>query len=194
MAIDFANTVYHPSEPAGALRSWGDVVRFLKVTVVIPARGAAKFRAGATASAGTAAAALTQALGLRQTIREVLRALEAREPLNGQWVDTLNEVLRADRGVPALVAKAHGWELAFIPEGEGLLTALVPVARSMAELIAEGPNVPVRKCGNPKCVLYFYDDSRTGRRRWCSMALCGNRMKVAALARRRRSGGAASQP
>jgi predicted RNA-binding Zn ribbon-like protein len=30
----------------------------------------------------------------------------------------------------------------------------------------------------------FYDDSKTQRRRWCSMALCGNRSKVAAFTRR----------
>lgn len=34
----------------------------------------------------------------------------------------------------------------------------------------------VRQCGHPACVLYFYDP--TGRRRWCSMARCGNRAKA----------------
>lgn len=34
----------------------------------------------------------------------------------------------------------------------------------------------IRPCGHPSCVLYFYDP--TGRRRWCSMARCGNRAKA----------------
>ncbi|HEU0256241.1 MAG TPA: CGNR zinc finger domain-containing protein [Microbacteriaceae bacterium] len=34
----------------------------------------------------------------------------------------------------------------------------------------------IRKCGNPSCVLYFFDPG--GRRRWCSMARCGNRLKA----------------
>jgi predicted RNA-binding Zn ribbon-like protein len=34
----------------------------------------------------------------------------------------------------------------------------------------------VRRCAQPPCVLYFYDP--TGRRRWCSMAGCGNRAKA----------------
>jgi len=58
------------------------------------------------------------------------------------------------------------------------------VARALALLIAGGPGAGVRRCANPACVLYFRDRSRARRRRWCSMAVCGNRMKVAAHARR----------
>ncbi|MCE6996074.1 CGNR zinc finger domain-containing protein [Saccharothrix sp. S26] len=36
----------------------------------------------------------------------------------------------------------------------------------------------VRKCANPECVLHFQDVSRTGRRLWCSMTACGNRLKA----------------
>lgn len=34
----------------------------------------------------------------------------------------------------------------------------------------------IRQCQHPSCVLYFHDP--TGRRRWCSMAVCGNRAKA----------------
>ncbi|MFC5184509.1 CGNR zinc finger domain-containing protein [Actinomadura harenae] len=37
----------------------------------------------------------------------------------------------------------------------------------------------VRKCANPDCVLWFYDLTKNGSRRWCSMAVCGNRTKTA---------------
>ncbi|MEU4445291.1 CGNR zinc finger domain-containing protein [Actinosynnema sp. NPDC050801] len=36
----------------------------------------------------------------------------------------------------------------------------------------------IRKCANPECVLHFQDTSRTGRRLWCSMTACGNRLKA----------------
>jgi predicted RNA-binding Zn ribbon-like protein len=38
----------------------------------------------------------------------------------------------------------------------------------------------VRRCANPACVLLFLDVSKSGRRRWCDMAGCGNRAKAAA--------------
>ncbi|MCW5254559.1 MULTISPECIES: CGNR zinc finger domain-containing protein [unclassified Streptomyces] len=37
----------------------------------------------------------------------------------------------------------------------------------------------IRLCDQPDCIRYFLDTSRNGTRRWCSMALCGNRAKAA---------------
>ncbi|HUG50500.1 MAG TPA: CGNR zinc finger domain-containing protein [Terrimesophilobacter sp.] len=43
----------------------------------------------------------------------------------------------------------------------------------------------IRQCEHPACMLYFYDT--TGRRRWCSMAGCGNRAKAQRHYARQRS-------
>ncbi|MER8183347.1 CGNR zinc finger domain-containing protein [Kitasatospora sp. NPDC094015] len=37
----------------------------------------------------------------------------------------------------------------------------------------------IKACAHPNCILHFFDTSQNGRRRWCSMALCGNRAKAA---------------
>lgn len=37
----------------------------------------------------------------------------------------------------------------------------------------------IRECEHPECILYFVDTSKSGKRRWCSMELCGNRQKAA---------------
>ncbi len=66
---------------------------------------------------------------------------------------------------------------------------LVPVAEAVAELLETGDYRLVRKCENPACTLWFYDRTRSHRRRWCSMAICGNRMKVAAFRARQREAG-----
>lgn len=71
-------------------------------------------------------------------------------------------------------------ELWFEPrKPEGLFA---PLAHSVATLFAEVDPNRVRKCG--QCVLHFRDTSKKGTRRWCSMRLCGNRLKVAAYAAR----------
>ncbi|GGQ52201.1 CGNR zinc finger domain-containing protein [Couchioplanes azureus] len=44
----------------------------------------------------------------------------------------------------------------------------------------------IRRCAHPACVLYFYDTSRNGTRRWCSMEGCGSRSKAARHYRRSR--------
>jgi predicted RNA-binding Zn ribbon-like protein len=45
----------------------------------------------------------------------------------------------------------------------------------------------VRRCASPACVLLYHDVSKAGRRRWCDMAVCGNRAKAAAHLARSRS-------
>jgi predicted RNA-binding Zn ribbon-like protein len=59
-----------------------------------------------------------------------------------------------------------------------------PLAHSAATLFAAVDRNRVRKCA--QCVLQFHDTSKKGTRRWCSMQLCGNRLKVAAYAARQR--------
>ncbi|WNC15147.1 CGNR zinc finger domain-containing protein [Brevibacillus brevis] len=43
----------------------------------------------------------------------------------------------------------------------------------------------IRKCEHEDCVLYFADTSKAGKRRWCSMELCGNRQKAATFYKRK---------
>ena len=45
--------------------------------------------------------------------------------------------------------------------------------------VLAGPRLPlVRQCNNERCLWLFVDDSKSGTRRWCSMASCGNRAKA----------------
>lgn len=51
-------------------------------------------------------------------------------------------------------------------------------ADNLLHLIARAPQ-RIRRCAHPDCVLFFYDTSKNGTRRWHSMATCGNRVKAA---------------
>jgi predicted RNA-binding Zn ribbon-like protein len=63
----------------------------------------------------------------------------------------------------------------------------IDIAAATMDIFRHDPG-RVRRCAGPTCVLLFLDVSKSGRRRWCDMAVCGNRAKVAAHhARARRS-------
>jgi len=83
----------------------------------------------------------------------------------------------------AASTKEISTELYFDPQQPEHLFA--PLAYSAALLFAHVDRSRVRKCG--RCVLLFHDTSKKGTRRWCSMNLCGNRVKVAAYQRRQRA-------
>lgn len=52
------------------------------------------------------------------------------------------------------------------------------IVQSLMTLLTEEGGL-IKKCANPHCVLHFIDKSRTQKRKWCSMEICGNRSKVA---------------
>ena len=66
---------------------------------------------------------------------------------------------------------------------------MAELAAACADLLTHQSHDKVRKCENPNCTMLFADNKRGPRRRWCSMAVCGNRMKVAAHRARRRGSG-----
>jgi predicted RNA-binding Zn ribbon-like protein len=99
-------------------------------------------------------------------------------------VEPVNEILRITEGHDELVREGEIWRLQFTARESGLEWLLAAIARSAADLLVEGADAPIRRCANPSCRLFFYDHSRTHRRRWCSMARCGNRHKVASFMKR----------
>ena len=98
-------------------------------------------------------------------------------------LDELNQLMATHPMLTRLKASGSALttELWFDPRRPEDLFA--PLAHSAAILFSEGADWNrARKCGH--CVLHFYDTSKKGTRRWCSMQLCGNRIKVAAYAAR----------
>jgi predicted RNA-binding Zn ribbon-like protein len=65
---------------------------------------------------------------------------------------------------------------------------LAPVAEWAADLLADGDFELIRRCESEECVLWFYDRTKSHHRRWCSMATCGNRHKVAQYRMRQQNG------
>ena len=182
--MDFANTARPESDPAGTLGSWRELIDFLELRGAVSRSEGAALRAMGEQDARACAAALERALSLRETIRAMLAAMADRRTLKVEWIAALNQVMVWGAGSARLDRRANGWQLAFTPSSAEPFWALAPIGRSMADLVAQGRGREIKRCANPRCVLYFRDRSRAHRRRWCSMAVCGNRMKVAAHARR----------
>ncbi len=57
---------------------------------------------------------------------------------------------------------------------------LLPIAEAMADLICQADLERVKNCEGPTCTMWFHDVSKNHTRRWCTMAVCGNRAKAAA--------------
>jgi predicted RNA-binding Zn ribbon-like protein len=97
----------------------------------------------------------------------------------------INRVLDAYRRSTLLVAEGGRPALAERMHGGSSLMPLGPIAEAVARLVCTvGPD-RIRSCASDRCKAWFVDTSRGGRRRWCSMATCGNRQKASTHRSRR---------
>lgn len=131
--------------------------------------------------------ALEETLRLREAVAALVEAFARGTVLPDAGVFALDRVLRARSGRRRVEARGTRLSLLDATERELPLGLLSGIAEAAAELLSTGERERLRQCAAEGCGLWFYDVSRNGRRRWCSMSRCGNRAKVAAHHRRRRA-------
>ena len=184
LALDFLNTrPVQNGEPTELLPDFSALLRWFQATELLSARDVANLQQqwGKSARAQRAVEAVRE---LREKMRNEVLAWARCGVVRHSTVDELNRLM-ADHPMRTRLKTSGSecvTELWFDPrQPEDLLA---PLAQSAATLFANVDLNRVRKCG--QCVLLFHDTSKKGKRRWCSMQLCGNRLKVAAYAARLR--------
>ncbi|MFC5186868.1 CGNR zinc finger domain-containing protein [Actinomadura harenae] len=126
------------------------------------------------------AALLTQALELREAIDAGLRAVVDHQPFPPEAADVINGWLaRAAGQPPVLDVREGGPSLRHGSRLAGADGALSRIALDAAEILGGETRRRLKICGGVRCSARFYDKSPACRRRWCSMAGCGNRAKAA---------------
>jgi predicted RNA-binding Zn ribbon-like protein len=123
---------------------------------------------------------LAGALALREAINTAVIATVAAVSVPDRAVRCINEWIAAEPQRPALRLAAGVPVLSVPRAGRTPRAALALIAADAAELLGTGLRDRLRICPGPGCRGRFLDDSPAGRRRWCSMAVCGNRSKAAA--------------
>jgi len=121
---------------------------------------------------------------LRERLRKEVLAWERGGAVHRATVSELNRLMSEHPMRTKLKVTENSSSIELFFETREPEDLLAPLAHSAGMLFTNLNRIRVRKCG--QCVLHFYDTSKKGTRHWCSMRLCGNRLKVAAYAARRR--------
>lgn len=117
---------------------------------------------------------LQDAQALRSTIARIARALADEYPPAGTDIDMLN-LYAATPDVPARLAGGARQAGRTEPRAAQVLAS---IARDAVALFSGRLAGRLRHCAADDCDLIYFDSSRAGTRRWCSMQRCGNRDKV----------------
>lgn len=183
LALDFLNTrPVQDGEPMELLSNFGTLLRWFHAAGLLSTQEMANLQLqGESVAARRTLEAMRQ---FRENLRKEVLAWEGGAQLHRSTVEELNQLMAAHPMLSKLQASGNVPSLKLWFEPRQPEDLFAPVADSAAKLFASVDHNRVRKCGH--CVLHFHDTSKKGTRRWCSMQLCGNRLKVAAYAARQR--------
>ncbi|MGU9542303.1 CGNR zinc finger domain-containing protein [Bacillus cereus] len=112
-------------------------------------------------------------LEVREVLRKQFEAIADQQEISNDFITYLEKQIEKAPFTYKIIEP----QLVSIPVGEieDILASLI--AFDALTLIAENKLIFLKRCSNPDCVLLFIDKS--GKRKWCSMKICGNRKKVA---------------
>jgi predicted RNA-binding Zn ribbon-like protein len=194
LALDFINTAMSPQ--GTEIELIGDGRAFLAWLV---SAGVLDDVAAARLKRQLGAAALEELASDARKLRVWATAWLARwrsDP-DGDYepeLQRLNHLLERTATYPQLVQSGGRFELVEQRRGETAGELLAEIGRNFAELVVNEQPALIKRCDGAQCTLWFLDRTKAHRRRFCSVAACGNREKVAAFrARQRRSSKPARQ-
>jgi predicted RNA-binding Zn ribbon-like protein len=188
LCLDFINTqMIVRGQRTDLLMEWTDLIAWL-VRAKLLSAGEGKETVSRLGRA-EGEQLLNEARSFRAVLREMAERIVAGKPVARSTVEAINELHSRRPGYPQLIRTNGRFERRFHSETSGAARLLVPLAETASELLCAGDLSLVKKCRNDACILYFYDTTKNHARQWCSMGLCGNRIKVAAHYRRKKKGG-----
>jgi len=134
-----------------------------------------------------------QTRALREWFRGFVRKYMGRSlpPKALQELRPLNKLLERGEMFSRIVRdgnrEGRRFELQMMRRWQSPEALLLPIGEILAKFVCEENFADVKACEGQGCTLMFVDHTRRRARRWCSMAVCGNRAKQAAHRKRLKS-------
>lgn len=179
--VDFVNTVdLWPVTPGNdRLRSYDDLLAWSVQAGLIDAETTHALRRVSSSDEEEAGRVLARARALRAHLRSILAAISSGESPDKRAVEAIAAMARKAAGHSELSSEAGGYVWTLDPAYRDRLEWPVwELARAAVALLTSDALQHVRECANERCHWMFVDRSRNHSRRWCDMAVCGNRAKA----------------
>jgi predicted RNA-binding Zn ribbon-like protein len=185
LGLDFLNSVATLADtPVDWLDDGEGLLRWLAQAKLVPAETLAELKARAIPGELDKVADQTRAL--REWFRGFVRKHMGR-PLTPKALSELaplNRLLERDEVFSQISRHRYGksddLELRRMRRWRSPESLLLPIGEALATFVCQEDFANVKACEGHSCTLVFADHTRRRARRWCSMAICGNRAKQAA--------------
>jgi len=181
LAVDFTNTVGdRGAAPHEHFNTYGDVLSWAEAHEMLGPADIRRLRAAAQRNATQAREAVVEMRALRESLYHVLLAAGSGRTPPRADLARLNAHVEMTFSRAHLAPRRGRLTLAFDDAGARSLSAPVTTAvvRAAIDLLTSGEAARIRMCADRTCAWLFVDATRNHTRRWCDMAVCGNRDKV----------------
>jgi predicted RNA-binding Zn ribbon-like protein len=185
LGLDFLNSIATPLDtPVDWLDSGDGLLRWLAQAKLVPSDALDELKA--QAMPGELDKVADQARALREWFRGFVHKHMGRPltPKAFHELGPLNRLLERDEGFSQISRHHHGvagrLELRAMRRWRSPESLLLPIGEALGKFVCEDDFAIVKACEGHTCTLVFADRTRRRARRWCSMAICGNRAKQAA--------------
>jgi predicted RNA-binding Zn ribbon-like protein len=184
-ALDFLNSVATPVDvPVEWLQDGEGLLSWLRQAQLVPALVLEQMRSQSLP--GELNKVADQARNLREWFRDFVHRHRGC-PLGKQdlqELEPLNRLLERDESFRQIALATgndgNAFELEVARRWRSPEALLLPIAETLARFVCSEDFRYVKACEGPACTLLFADHTRSRARRWCTMAICGNRAKQAA--------------
>ncbi|WP_461357514.1 CGNR zinc finger domain-containing protein [Bradyrhizobium sp. USDA 4454] len=193
LGLDFINSIATPVDtPVDWIADGDGLLRWLAQARLVPPDVLDELTA--RAKPGELDDVAGQARDLREWFRGFVRK-HMGKPLAARAlkeIEPLNRLLESDQAFSKIVPRRDhdGFALERTRRWRSAEALLLPIGEAMAKVVCEESFSDIKACEGPACTLMFADHTRARARRWCSMAICGNRAKQAAHRSRMKDRGA----
>jgi predicted RNA-binding Zn ribbon-like protein len=186
LCLDFANTASGRGTEAAQehLRRYDDLLAWSVHGGGLTPAGREELARAAAAAPDAARRVLKRALALRESVRAVVLSLARGAPADPADIAVVKSEAAAAIGAADLAQDENGPRWHWPDRSRDLARPLWPVARSAFTVIEDADPRRLKLCPGADCGWVFLDRSKNNSRRWCDMAVCGNREKARRFYRR----------
>jgi predicted RNA-binding Zn ribbon-like protein len=177
LILDFTNVGTHAGHNHEHLRSYGDLVDFVRQAGGLSPSDARRLVAEAERHPSAAKAVLARAIALRDASMRAFSAFARGKTPDARDLELIGREAATALGHRriAQTGRQITWTWGDDPTLERVIW---PIAQSGSELLtSDEDRAMVRECASDTCEWLFLDRTRNHSRRWCDMADCGNRAK-----------------
>jgi predicted RNA-binding Zn ribbon-like protein len=186
LSLDFVNTVHnrHEAPLRNLLKNYLDLVIWAHFATAINRSQKERLLQKGRENQWKANQIYKESLQLREAFYDFVTDMINRDEVSQVNMQLINQWYSKASSNLELTRLDDHFVLDWNAESLELESVLWPIIRALVNLVTSEDRNRIKQCSN--CGYLFVDNSKNNSRRWCSMEICGNRVKARRHARKTR--------